>query len=248
MSLLKNLTSDESIANEKDSLGGGGVLESGIYPATVKLAYVTEAASGALGLVLHAQTNQGREIRETLWMTSGREKGGNNFYIDKQGEKHYLPGYINANALTLLTVGKEISELDTETKVISAWNKEAKTETPTKVNMLVDLLGQEILVGLIKETVDKTQKADNGQYLPTGETREQNVIDKLFRASDKKTTMEIRAEAEEATFHDAWQAKWTGKTKDRSTKTGTAGNVGARTGGIATANQSTKKPTTSLFA
>lgn len=245
MSLLKNLTSDASIANEKDSIGGGGVLESGIYPATIKLAYVTKAASEALGLVVHAQTSQGRDIRETLWMTSGSAKGCKNYY-EKDGQKHYLPGYIQANALALLSVGKEISELDTEVKVINAWNKEAKAETPTKVDMLTDLLGQEILVGLIKETVDKTAKNDAGVYIPTGETREQNVIDKLFRAADKKTTAEIRAESEEATFHDSWLQKWEGKTRDRASKaTGTAGGLKTGFSGVA-ANQ-TKKPTTSLF-
>lgn len=43
MSLLKNLTSDDSIANERDSVGSSEPLESGLYPATVKLAYVTKA-------------------------------------------------------------------------------------------------------------------------------------------------------------------------------------------------------------
>lgn len=43
MSLLKTLTSDDSIANESDSVGSNSPLESGLYPATVKLAYVTKA-------------------------------------------------------------------------------------------------------------------------------------------------------------------------------------------------------------
>ena len=98
MSLLSTLTSDASIANEKDSVGGGGVLDSGLYPATVTLAYVQKSEGGALGLVLQAKTNQGRDIRQTLWMTSGTAKGGQNFYTDKSGTKQYLPGFIAANA------------------------------------------------------------------------------------------------------------------------------------------------------
>lgn len=246
MSIFKNVTSDDSIANERDSVGGGGVLESGLYPATVKLAYATTAASGAMGLVLHLQTEQGREIRETLWITSGKAKGGKNYY-EKDGQKHYLPGYLNATALTLLTVGEELSEVDTETKVVNVYSREAKAEVPTKVEMLMDLLDQPIHVGVIKEIVDKTTQADDGSYVPTGETREQNVIDKFFRASDNRTTSEIRAKSEDAVFVNTWKERWSGKTRDRSTK-GVANTPARSAGSGIAANQPAKKPTTSLFA
>ena len=245
MSLLSTLTSDASIANEKDSVGGGGVLESGLYPATVTLAYVQKSEGGALGLVLQAKTNQGRDIRQTLWMTSGTAKGCKNYY-EKDGVKNYLPGYVAANALALLTTGKEISELDTETKVVNVYNKDAKAEVPTKVEAIVDLMGQEILIGVIKQTVDKTQKTDAGTYIPTGETRDENEIDKFFRASDRKTTAEIRAQAEEAAFADVWEKKWAGVTKDKASKG--AGVAGVPKLGAAANAGANKKPTTSLFA
>ena len=245
MSLLSTLTSDASIANEKDSVGGGGVLDSGLYPATVTLAYAQKSEGGALGLVLQAKTNQGRDIRQTLWMTSGTAKGCKNYY-EKDGVKNYLPGYVAANALALLTTGKEISELDTETKVVNVYNKDAKAEVPTKVEAIVDLMGQEILIGVIKQTVDKTQKTDAGTYVPTGETRDENEIDKFFRASDRKTTAEIRAQAEEAAFADVWEKKWAGVTKDKASKG--AGVAGVPKLGAAANAGAIKKPTTSLFA
>ena len=245
MSLLSTLTSDASIANEKDSVGGGGVLDSGLYPATVTLAYAQKSEGGALGLVLQAKTNQGRDIRQTLWMTSGTAKGCKNYY-EKDGVKNYLPGYVAANALALLTTGKEISELDTETKVVNVYNKDAKAEVPTKVEAIVDLMGQEILIGVIKQTVDKTQKTDAGTYAPTGETRDENEIDKFFRASDRKTTAEIRAQAEEAAFADVWEKKWAGVTKDKASKG--AGVAGVPKLGAAANAGAIKKPTTSLFA
>ncbi len=91
MSFFSELTSDASIANEKDSVGGGGVLESGLYPATITLAYGMKSAGGAKGLVLHAKTSQGRDIRQTLWTSSGNAKGNKNYY-EKDGKKNYLPG------------------------------------------------------------------------------------------------------------------------------------------------------------
>ena len=245
MSLLANLTSDESIANEKDSVGGGGVLESNIYPAKVTLAYVTKSGGGALGLVVSAKTAEGRDIKQTLWMTSGTEKGCKNYY-EKDGQKNYLPGYLAANALALLTTGKEISGLETETKVVNVYNSDAKAEVPTKVEMVMDLLGKEILIGLIKQTVNKTKKDEvTGVYLPTGETRDENEIDKFFRASDRKTTAEIRAQVEEAKFADTWLEKWQGKVKDKSSKTAATGAPGAPRAAAPTA---AKKPATSLFA
>lgn len=242
--VLANLTTDESIANEKDSVGSGGVLESGLYPATVTLAYVTKSEGGAMGLVMQAKTDTGRDIKQTLWMTSGTAKGGKNYY-EKDGVKNYLPGFLAASSLCVLTVGKEIGAMDTETKVVNVYSKEAKAEVPTKVEMLVDLLGKPIIIGLIKQTVDKTVKNDTGAYVPNGETREENEIDKFFRASDKMTTAEIRAAANDPVFYTTWGDKWAGKTKDKASKaTGTAG--APRSAGLAAVG--TKKPATSLFA
>ena len=242
MSLLKNLTKDDSIANEKDTLGGGGALASNVYPSKIKLAYLNTASSGALGLVLHVKTAEGRELRETLWMTSGTAKGGKNYY-EKDGQKNYLPGYLIANSLTLLTVGKEIDELETEPKVVNVYSSTAKAEVPTKVEMLTDLLDKDIILGVIKEVVDKTVKNDQNEYVPTGETREQNVIDKVFRASDKLTTFEIRNKIEEAAFHDKWKDQWTDQVRNKATKQAAAGAKGFG----AAANQASKKPTSSLF-
>ena len=241
MSLLAGLSTDASIADEKDSVGSGGVLDSGLYPASISLAYVTKSVGGATGLVVHFKTDGGRDIRQTLWMTSGTEKGCKNYY-EKDGEKHYLPGFIAASALSLLTVGKELSELDTETKVVNVYSKEAKAEVPTKVEVPVELLNKDIIVGLLKNKVDKTIKGDNGQYVATGETREENEVDKFFRISDRMTTAEIRAQAAEAAFIDVWSKKWAGVTRDRSK--GASGTAGAPKAAAA----ATKKPTTSLFA
>ena len=246
MSLLANLATDSSIADEKDSIGGSGPLDSGLYNCTVSMAHITKSAGGAMGLVLTLKTQDNKEVRQTLWMTSGTAKGGKNYY-EKDGEKHYLPGFLQANALCLLTVGKEIGQMDTETKVINLYSPEAKAEVPTKVEVVMDLLGKEIIAGVIKQTVDKTKKNEaTGQYEATGETREENEIDKFFRAKDRMTTAEIRAQAEEAVFINSWDQKWAGKTRDRTNKNGAAAGAGAAGAPKAAPGASTK-PTTSLF-
>jgi len=241
MSLLANLTTDESIKNETDSVGGSRVRESGLYPFTIALAYLTKSKGEALALNLVLKDDQG-EVKQQLWVTSGKEKGCKNTYQDKDGNPQYLPGFLQANALCLLTVGKEISQLDTEKKVINLYNYDSKSEVPTPVDMITDLLGQEILVGLIKQTVDKNVKDAAGNYVASGETREENEVDKMFRARDRMTVAEIRAKAEEATFATTWAEKWTGQVKDKSTKG--AGTAGAPK---AAAAAPAGKPTNSLF-
>lgn len=244
MSLLANLASDASIADEKDIIGGSGPVDSGIYNCTISMAHITKSQGGAIGLVVTFKTENGKDVRQTFWMTSGTAKGCKNYY-EKDGEKHYLPGFLQANALCLLAAGKEVSAMDTETKVINLYSPEAKAEVPTKVDVLMDLLNKEIIAGIIKQTVDKTKKNDaTGVYEPTGETREENEVDKLFRASDRMTTAEIRAQAGEASFINSWEQKWKGKVRDRA-KGAAAGAAGVpKLGGAPAA---TKKPTTSLF-
>lgn len=247
MSILANLTTDSSIANEKDSIGGGSrVLESGIYTFTIQHAYIGKSTGGAISLNLNLKTEDNKELKQQLWVTSGTAKGGKNYYIDKNGDKQYLPGFVMANSLCLLALGKEISELDTEQKVISVYNTEAKAEVPTKVDMLMDLVGKDITAAVFKQIVDKTKKNEStGAYDPTGETREENELDKFFRASDKKTTAEIRAQAEEATFVHTWEKKYAGQTRDKSKG---AGGANGTAGAPKAASVGASKPTSSLFA
>lgn len=242
MSLFSSLQTDSNIENETDNLGGNGVLDTGIYAAKVSLAYAIKSQGGALGVVLHLMTDAKREIRETLWVTSGDSKGNKNYYETQDGERRYLPGFNTFQSLCLLTVGKEASGVGTEDKVINVYSPEAKKEVPTKMPVLTELHDKEIYVGLFKQTVDKRTKGADGQYHPTGETRETNEISKLFRASDKLTTAEIRGQVKEAQFYKDWLTKWEGVTLDKTSKDKNSGTAGAPPAA------QTQKPTTSLFS
>lgn len=241
MSLLKSLTTDNSIEDEKDILGGGGVVDSGAYPAVIKLAYASTADSGAIGITLHFELEGGRKFQTTEWVQSGNAKGNKNFY-ERDGKKFYLPGFLVVNSICLLTLGKELGELDTEEKVANIYDFDAKKELPTKVQAIPELHGQEVVLGLLKEIVDKTKKEGN-EYVPTGETREQNVINKVFRASDGFTTTEIRANADEPVFYTKWVEKNTGQVVDRSSKDVKAGAPAG-----AAAAQSPERKKSSIFS
>lgn len=244
MSLLKKFTADKDVAPERDVVGGGSyVLDSDLYKMEITLAYLSVAKSEAIAVNFHFKNEQGKELRSQQWISSGKEKGGNNYYVDKEGNKQFLPGFVHANGIARLTVGKELADLEPEEKVVKLYSAEAKAEVPTKVQVLTELIGQEVGLGVIKQIVNKNVKNAEGNYVPSADTREENDIDKIFRAKDLMTAAEVLAGAEEATFADNWKAKWTGQVRDRS-KAGANGVAGA---GSKPGSPATKKPEKSLF-
>lgn len=247
MSILANVKTDTSIQEDTDTVGSSGPIESGLYLFTVAMAYLQVAASGAIGLVLHL-ANNGRETKQTLWIQSGDLKGNKNFYEDKKtGAKKYLPGFNMANNLALLTVGKEISALAEEEKVVKIWSYADSKDIDTKVPMLTELLGQEILGGMIRQIVNKQVKSDNGKYVddPTGDTRRENELDKFFRAKDRLTVAEIKDSKTEGAFAAVWEAKWSGNDRNR-VKT-VPKSTSAKSIQFDGASQAVEKPTESLF-
>lgn len=244
MSLLNGVSSSADVQEEKDFIGGFKVFDSAVYAAKIKLAYLQEAASGALGLHLVFETSEG-DLKQTFYVTSGTAKGKKNYFTNRKGENQFLPGWNNAEALTLLTVGKDFSQMasSTEEKTINLYSPDAKAEVPTKVEMVTDLLNQEIKLGVIKQERNKSIKGEDGNYHPTAEIQQENEIDKIFRASDNMTTAEIRAQATEAQFMQKWVDKWEGKVKDRTSK-----DVGTSGAPSPNSSSSASKPTKSLFS
>ena len=245
MSIFGNLAMDDSIENETDQLGGGGVWDTDIYDCVVAQAWAGKSDGGAAFVTLHLKNDQGREMRETIYVSSGDAKGNLNYY-EKDGQKHYLPGFNMVNALCLLTVGVPLHEVRTEDKTVEIWNSEAKEEVPTQVPVLVDLLNKPIYAAVIRQTVDRQKKGDDGQYHPTGETRDKNTIDKFFDHDSKRTTAEIRAEASESEFFERWAEKNRGNTRNKASKDASQGGTTGSAGFAAGAGE--QKPTSSLFA
>ncbi|MDA3807743.1 MAG: hypothetical protein PF440_07505 [Thiomicrorhabdus sp.] len=227
--LFDDVQTDDSIVEDKDTLGGGfGPVDSGLYDLTIKYAYGHVSPNGAKAVSFVFKTEDGKEVKDTQYITSGTKKGVKNFYLDKDGKKNYLPGFSKVNSLCLLTAGKNISALTTEPNTIMLYNFDAKGDVATEVEMITDLVGKTITAGIIKQTEDKVKKNDqSGAYEATGETREVNEMDKYFRHSDGLTVTEIKAKSSEPVFKEKWSDKWTGQSRDKSTGTATAGTPGA---------------------
>lgn len=215
--MFDNLKEDSSIEQEKDRIGGGTyLLDSGVYDMVIDMAYIDTSKGGATSVNMHFKGQNGENLRQQFWVTSGKAKGCKNYYLDKDGKKQYLPGFNQANSISKLATGKPLAELDHATKTIKVYDFAARKEQPVDKEVLTELLGQPITLGVIRQTVDKNVKNAAGDYVASGETRDENEIDKAFRTSDKLTNAEIQAGETTPVFYDKWKEKNTGETRNKA--------------------------------
>ena len=248
---LSQLKSDESevIEAEVDYVGSSnsGILESGLYPCFVKVAYLGESSGGAITLNIHLNLEaNNREFKTLVYLTSGKAKGQKK-YFEKDGKKSYLPGFNIGNSLCQLTVDKAIGDMVSEEKFVKIYDFDAKEELPVAVPVLTELLNKPILAGIVKQLVDKPKNmATEGQpanWQPSGETKEQNEITKFFRAADGLTTTEILAGATEASYRESWKDRFTGVTQNK-----VKGVPGGAAQSAAAIGTPAAKPVKSIFA
>lgn len=227
--MFGNLKTADDVVDSEDNLGGGGfaAVPSGVYPATIKVAYARQSQGGAQSITVIADLDMGdgktQEIRDTHWVTN---RNGETFYVDKNDgkTKRPLPGFTTIEDLCLFTTGEGLLDQDFEEKTLKLYNPDSKKEEPTPVPTIAGLTGQPALLGVLRVIEDKTKKDNGGNYIPTGETRTINTIDKVFHPETRHTVPEVRNEVDEPEFHDAWLEK--NRDKDRNKATGAAAGAG----------------------
>lgn len=189
----------------------------------------------------------GQEYRETLWVTN--KKGENFFYNkDDNSKKVQLPSFTIVNDLCIVTLEKELFQLATEDKVVNIWDSDAKKELPKSVPVITDLIGQEALFAITKQIVNKSEKKGD-TYVDIADSREENVIEKVFHGPSKMTVGEATAPLADgvervAKFHDAWIERNRGKTKD---KRKIKDDQGGKSTGAPPQAGASSAPRTSLF-
>lgn len=246
MNTFSNLNNETALEGDKDTLGGGFLVDSGVHNMMIEMAYAGQSSKGALSLTLHLRSIADNSlVRSTIYVTSGTAKGTKNTYTDKEtGKERPLPGFSLANSLCQVVLGKNLSDVAQEEKVIKRYDAEAKTEVPQKTQVLVELLNQPVQAGIIKRTVDKMVWNQNANaYTPDGTVKDENEVDKFFRARDGLTQTEIQAGATESSFKDKWADKWTGVHEDKSTVSKGAVKKGAPATSAATAPAETSQKT-----
>lgn len=238
MSLFGNLTT-EGLEENQDRLGGYSPLETDVYAGKIKVAYAGQSAKGAHFVTVLADFG-GREYRETIYVTNQK---GENFFVskDKDKKKVALPGFTTIDDLCQVTTDKTLSQQDSEEKMVNIYDPDLKKEVPKSVPVLVELTGKDILVAIKKTMVDKTVK-EGDEYVPTGESRDENSIEKVFHPTLRVSVVEAK-EGKDAAFIDAWIERNKGKTFDKrqnkgDVKQGRPGSTSAPTSGNGTARKS----------
>lgn len=238
--LFGNMKS-EGLEQSQDRLGGYQPVESAIYEATLKMMYAGKSSGGAMSVTVIADLPGGQEYRETVYVSS---KKGENFFTSKDGKKMPLPGFTVINDICLIATGKELAEQATEEKVVKIYNYEEKKEVPTNVPVLTECVGQKVALGILKQLENKNEKQGD-EYVPTAETKETNLIDKVFHPEYKITVAEAREKQTEPKFWTAWEKRNKGQTRDRrEIKDGGAASGSPPKAG---APGAAAKPKTSLF-
>lgn len=216
MSLLANLKTDDTIQDDKDTLGGGyRALDSDIYTGTIKYAYLQKSQSSKSLAINLSVDIDGVEFKETLRISN---RNGENFY-EKNGKKNYLPSFTTANSIALFACQKELADLDTEPKVLNLYSWEHQKEVPTEVPCITALHGKTVTLGIIKEIRPKQVKNSQGDYVDTDETKEVNTISKVFHPENHKTVAECKAKADKAQFYEVWLDKYKGYVNEIAPKT-----------------------------
>lgn len=255
MSIFGNLGT-EGHEETNDRVGGFAAKDTDAYLAKVKMAYADKAQSGAQNVNLVLDLG-GSEYSETIYITN---KKGENFFHPKDGngnpdttKKVPLPGFTTVDDLCLMISGKPLNQQDTEEKIVKIYDYDEKKEVPKSKHVLVDLIGGEVYVGLVRQTVDKNKKNETtGDYEPTGETRDENVIEKVFHYPSKVTVVEAREAQKagkdaEATFYDKWVETNKGKTRNKSKGASGQGGNNGRPGSAPQGNGGGASKTPSLF-
>lgn len=212
---------DVKIEEVKESVSTGvsfGPVETDAYDATIKQAYVDYSKGGAMSVNLELMTSTGSLIRNTQWVTSGNAKGNKNYYTDKNGKNHKLPGAVLINDICMLAGDFELGpDTETEERPVMIYDFAQGKQVPQPKHVLVDLIGTKITLAIEKVIEDKKVNDGNGNYVPSGETREINEIVKAFCHDDKVTVTEKKGGLTEASYLTAWVEKNKGKVNDKST-------------------------------
>ena len=211
MSIFSAVQNANLTTKEEDVLGGSFTVPTNVYPAIVKLAYVDKSAKGAINVVFDfaiLANGKERNHKETIYISNA---AGSFTYKDKKtGEDKPMPGFVTVDSICKAITGKSITQMTTEKKMVKIYDYTQKAEVPQEKEVLMDLVRGKLELGIQELTVDRTEKSDTGEYVPTGETRDTNEVSKVF-TEDGLTLVEKEAGATEAKFKAAWIKQYADK-------------------------------------
>ena len=206
----------DDIELKETSLGGGSFLwDTNVYKCIVDMAYFDQSAGGAHSLNLTLLNSDGKQLKHRLWFTNKKEEV--HYLNTRTGEKAYLPGYVSANNLALIITGEDINELfdKSEKKMVNVYDFKDKKEKPTEKDVATSLLGKQVKAAIQLQTVNKMAQGDNGKWVNTEETKDENDIKEFYFEDSDLTVVEKSKGATEALMMPKWIKRNEGKKINR---------------------------------
>ena len=171
-----------------DNLGGGSkyITETGVYDFVVKMAYFDKSASGATFCKVDFETEDGRQMSMTQYITN---KEGKPFYVNAKGDQNFLPGYNIIRSLDFAITGSNRNEPKTEKKQIKILDKDRK-EILAEKSVPVEWIGKVVTAMVMRKQVNKQEKNEVGTYVDVSTWTYQTEVEGFANASTGKTMSE----------------------------------------------------------
>lgn len=217
--------SNDGLEKAKDTLGGGGFIkDSDLYKGAIREFYATQSESGSMFAHFTIEMADGSKYSDRVCVAG---KSGDNFYLNKQDptKKVPLPGYLIAEHMAQIAVGKSLNELDFQTKTITQRNFDTKKDEHVDVQMAVEMLGKVVELGVLKIRTNKKGPAPD--YALTNEEKFENETDKVFHPEYGITVVEAENEISEPLFRKGWLERNKGQIRDKFKEVKGAGAAGA---------------------
>jgi len=205
-------TSKTAKDTDTDVIGGGFLWDTGIYPVQVLLAYLDVSRNGAKCInFIFKRVSDSKELRHTIYITN---RNGDNFYV-RENVEHLLPGWLQVKSIYEIATGTSFDKANTQEKAVNIYDYDTKKESPQNREVLVDILNKPLVIGVHRMTVDKNVKNDSGEYVPSGEVRDVNEVNKAFHTTGL-TVAEKTEGITEPVFLNKWKATWGNKVINKS--------------------------------
>lgn len=195
MSLFAEIEIEDTLEVQEDRVSGNYAKfeTTGHYVCEIEKAYAGTSTGGAFSVSLTLKREDGAKLNITEYISSGTAKGCKNYYIDKNNNKQYLPGYNKIKNLDSL-LGFNRAYPDTEKGNVMLWDRDLSKEIPQRKDVISQWLGKKIGI-LVKKVIED-------KYSNPTESREFFEVDHFVEAASAKTRNEIVAGT--SGFKDKW--------------------------------------------
>lgn len=212
-----NLGQSKNAATVKDSLGRGSLLTSNIYDMNIEMAYFDESPAGQGIVVLKLKDEESNGFVSQSFYVTGEVDGEQVTYVvDSNGNEKNRVAFNTVLDLCKICCDATLEEVFDagEEHSIEVYDFDAGEVVDKDKFILVGLVDQKVKVGVLH--VNKSRL--DGDFEPTGEEYEANIVDKFFFPDTGMTVNEVNAEMDEPDLFDKWMDKYSGELVDRTKK------------------------------